>query len=206
MVVASAGAILLLIFLLLLILFLIFIFILLFLSVFSWRSWRLGGSSSSCHLAGMDGDAGVYRPRTRRCARGIWPGLEHLFGPDGLRLDEWLAAGQASIVKHGPHRTVYHVVLPGLDFYLKHNRLADCRAKLRELVRPSKARSEYEHAQAVAARQVPTFEPLALGEPCRAWAARDSFLITRTLPETQPLHTFLETTLPQWPAPRRTRL
>src|SRR5579883_706361 len=70
MVVASAGAILLLIFLLLLILFLIFIFILLFLSVFSWRSWRLGGSSSSCHLAGMDGDAGVYRPRTRRCALG----------------------------------------------------------------------------------------------------------------------------------------
>jgi len=136
----------------------------------------------------------------------IRPGLEHLFGPDGLRLDEWLAAGQASIVKHGPHRTVYHVVLPGLDFYLKHNRLADCRAKLRELVRPSKARSEYEHARAVAARQVPTFEPLALGEPCRGLTARDSFLITRALPETRPLHSFLETTLPQWPAPRRTRL
>jgi serine/threonine protein kinase len=136
----------------------------------------------------------------------IRPGLEHLFGPDGLRLDEWLAAGQASIVKHGPHRTVYHVVLPGLDFYLKHNRLADCRAKLRELVRPSKARSEYEHARAVAARQVPTFEPLALGEPCRGSTARDSFLITRTLPETRPLHSFLETTLPQWPAQRRTRL
>jgi tRNA A-37 threonylcarbamoyl transferase component Bud32 len=136
----------------------------------------------------------------------IWPGLEHLFGPDGLRLDEWLAAGQAHIVKHGPHRTVYHVVLPGLDFYLKHNRLADCRAKLRELVRPSKARIEYEHAREVAARQVPTFEPLALGEPSRASLAQDSFLITRALPETRPLHSFLETTLPQWPAPRQVRL
>jgi tRNA A-37 threonylcarbamoyl transferase component Bud32 len=143
----------------------------------------------------------------------IRPGLEYLFGPDGLRLKQWLAAGQAQIVKHGPHRTVYHVVLPGLDFYLKHNRLADCRARLRELVRPSKARSEYEHARAVAARHVPTFEPLALGEPCTGtltcptrWAGRDSFLITRTLRETQSLHSFLETTLPQWPMRRRTRL
>jgi serine/threonine protein kinase len=136
----------------------------------------------------------------------IRPGLEHLFGPDGLRLDEWLAAGQAHTVKHGPHRTVYHVVLPELDFYLKHNRLADCRAKLRELVRPSKARIEYEHAREVAARQVPTFEPLALGEPSRASSARDSFLITRALPETRPLHAYLETTLPQWPMQRQTRL
>src|SRR5579871_89376 len=136
----------------------------------------------------------------------IRPGLEHLFGADGLRLKEWLEAGQAHIVKHGPHRTVYHVVLPGLEFYLKHNRLADCRAKLRELVRPSKARSEYEHARAVAARQVPTFEALALGEPCRAAYARDSYLITRALPQTRPLHTFLETTLPQWPSSRQTRL
>jgi tRNA A-37 threonylcarbamoyl transferase component Bud32 len=136
----------------------------------------------------------------------IRSGLEHLFGPDGLRLDEWLASGQANVVKHGPHRTVYHVVLPGLDFYLKHNRLADCRAKLRELVRPSKARIECEHARAVAARKVPTFEPLALGEPSRASSARGSFLITRALPETRPLHSFLETTLPQWPLLRQTRL
>ncbi len=133
-------------------------------------------------------------------------GLEQLFGPDGLRLDEWQSDGQAHVVKHGPHRTVYHVVLPGLDFYLKHNRLADYRAKLRELVRPSKARIEYEHAQLVAARQVPTFEPLALGEPCRPTSARDSFLITRALRETRPLHSFLETTLPQWPHLRQTRL
>ena len=136
----------------------------------------------------------------------IRPGLEHLFGPDGLRLDDWLGAGQAQVVKHGPHRTVYHVVLPELDFYLKHNRLADYRARLRELVRPSKARIEYLHARAVAARQVPTFEPLALGEPDRATGPRDSFLITRALPETRALHSFLETTLPQWPMRRQARL
>src|SRR5262245_19737112 len=102
-------------------------------------------ASCSCHLASKDA-----MPEFIVLERGgvrwqIRPGMEHLFGPDGLRLDEWLAAGQACVVKHGPHRTVYHVVLPKLDFYLKHNRLADCRARLRELVRPSKARSECEH-------------------------------------------------------------
>jgi tRNA A-37 threonylcarbamoyl transferase component Bud32 len=136
----------------------------------------------------------------------IQPGLEPLFGPDGLRLSEWLAAEQARVVKHGPHRTVYHVVLPGLDFYLKHNRLADGRAWLRELVRTSKARSEYEHAHAVAARRVPTVEPLAIGETCRGAGPPCSYLITRTLPESRPLSSFLEVTLPQWPAPRRTRM
>jgi tRNA A-37 threonylcarbamoyl transferase component Bud32 len=136
----------------------------------------------------------------------IQPGLEFLFGPDGLRLDEWLAAGQAHIVKHGPHRTVYHVVLPELDFFLKHNRLADGRAWLRELVRPSKARGEYEHALAAAARGVPTFEPLAVGETCRGAGPRSSFLLTRTLPEARPLNSFLEATLPQWPDPRRARM
>ncbi len=157
-------------------------------------------------LAGMDTMAEFIVLERGSVRWQVQPGLEHLFGPDGLRLDEWLAAGQAHIVKHGPHRTVYHVVLPELDFYLKHNRLADYRAKLRELVRPSKARIEYEHALEVAARQVPTFEPLALGEPSRSSSARDSFLITRTLPETRPLQSFLETTLPQWPMQRQTRL
>src|SRR5436309_2799196 len=87
-----------------------------------------------------------------------------LLGPDGLRLDEWLRDGRARVVKKGPHRTVYHVALPGLSFYVKHYPLYDLRAWLRQLVRPSKARMEYERALAVAARGVPTFEPLALGE------------------------------------------
>jgi tRNA A-37 threonylcarbamoyl transferase component Bud32 len=136
----------------------------------------------------------------------IRPGLEHLFGPDGLRLNEWLAIGQARAIKHGPHRTVYHVVLPGLSFYLKHNRLADRRAWLRELVRPSKARIEYNHALAVAARHIPTIEPLAIGETCRDAGPPGSFLITRTLPETRSLASFLEDTLPQWPDPRGARM
>src|SRR5690349_17515735 len=108
---------------------------------------------------------------------------DRLLGPDGLRLDEWRQTGQAQVVKHGPHRTVYRVTLPGLDCYLKHYRMQDTRAWLRELVRPSKARMEHERALEVAARQVPTIEPLALGE-CRRGPS-ESFLVTRTLPDVE---------------------
>src|SRR5437867_8646146 len=79
-----------------------------------------------------------------------------LFDARGLKLAEWIRAGQAHVVKQGPHRVVYRVELPGLQFYLKHNRVADTRAWLRQLVRPSKARLEYQSALTVAARGVPT--------------------------------------------------
>lgn len=117
-----------------------------------------------------------------------------LFGPEGLRLTEWLASGAARAIKHNNSRTVYHVVLPGLDFYLKHYRVADRRARLREMVRPSKARMEYERILGVAARGVPTLVPLGLGETCAEGPRRASYLATRTIASAQPLHLFLETT------------
>src|SRR5262245_5605269 len=86
------------------------------------------------------------------------------FSESGLRLEEWLGSGQARVVKQGQHRTVYHVVLPGLDFLLKHYPLADTRAWLRQMIRPSKARMEYQRTLSVSRRGVPTLEPLAFGE------------------------------------------
>jgi tRNA A-37 threonylcarbamoyl transferase component Bud32 len=121
---------------------------------------------------------------------------EQLLGPDGLRLDEWLRAGQAVVVKHGPHRTVYRVSLPGLRFYLKQYRLSDIRSKLRQLVRPSKARAEYQRALAVAGRDVPTVGPLAVGEASPGLRPGDSFLVTRSLDGTEPLSVFIEHTFP----------
>jgi serine/threonine protein kinase len=129
-----------------------------------------------------------------------------LFGPDGLRLEQWLRDGQASVVKQGPHRAVYRIELPGLRCHLKHNRITDARSWLRGLVRPSKARTEYRRALKVAARGVPTIVPLALGEACRASRPRDSFLLTRTLDGTMMLHTFVETKLPALPPARQARL
>jgi tRNA A-37 threonylcarbamoyl transferase component Bud32 len=137
---------------------------------------------------------------------GVPGGVDFLFGSGGLRLPEWLGAGRAAVVKHGPHRTVYHVVLRGLDFYLKHYPLADRRAWLRQLVRPSKARLEYDRALAVAARGVPTVFPLAVGETCAGAGPRSSYLMTRTLADTQPLGLFLEAVLPAWPPARQARV
>jgi serine/threonine protein kinase len=128
-----------------------------------------------------------------------------LLGPGGLRLDEWLASGQARIVKHAPHRTVYRVVLPGHDFHVKHYR-GDWREWWRSLVRPSKARAEYEITRETAARGVPTLQALAFGQPAHRLAPPDSFLITRTLSDAVPLAEYLEEALPTLPEERRTDL
>ncbi len=127
-----------------------------------------------------------------------------LLGPDGLRLAEWLATGRARVVKHGPHRTVYRVVLPEVDCYVKHCRVPDGRAWLRECVRPAKARGEYERCRAVAARGVPTVTPLAVGEAAGLQPG-DSFLVTQSL-DAEPLGTFIERTLPTLGARLRQRL
>jgi tRNA A-37 threonylcarbamoyl transferase component Bud32 len=129
-----------------------------------------------------------------------------LFGPDGLRLEEWLQTGRAHVVKHGPHRTVYRVVLPELSFYLKHYRLADVRAWLRQLVRPAKARIEFDCALAVAARQVPTVSPLAVGESGQGNGPGESYLITRSLEHSEPVSSLVENTLPHLPLPGQARL
>ncbi len=127
-----------------------------------------------------------------------------LLGPDGLRLAEWLECGQARVVKHGPHRTVYRVVLPEVDCHVKHCRVYDGRAWLRECVRPAKARGEYERCLAVAARGVSTVVPLAVGE-APGPRPGDSFLVTQTL-DAEPLGAFIEQALPALEPGRRTRL
>jgi tRNA A-37 threonylcarbamoyl transferase component Bud32 len=128
---------------------------------------------------------------------------ERLLGTHGLRLDEWLKSGQAHVVKHGPHRTVYQVALGGLDLHVKHYRLMDLRARLRTWLRPPKARTEFERAIAVAQRRVATITPLAFGEDT---ARGDCFLLTRSLAGTNSLLDFLERTLTGVSAERRPAL
>lgn len=129
-----------------------------------------------------------------------------LLGPAGLRLPEWLRAGQARTVKHGPHRTVYHVTLPGVDFFLKHYRLSDARSRLRQWLRPSKGRTEYERALAVAERGVPTAKPLGYAECLQRSRPGECYLLTQTLPGTEPLGGFLDNELPRLPRQRQPRL
>jgi tRNA A-37 threonylcarbamoyl transferase component Bud32 len=125
-----------------------------------------------------------------------------LFGPAGLRMDEWLASGAAVIVKHAPHRTVYRVVLPGHDIYVKHYR-GNRREWLRSLFRPSKGRAEHDITRETARRGVPTLQALAFGETVSRRAVPESYLITRTLPDAIPLVDYLEERLPALPEPHR---
>jgi tRNA A-37 threonylcarbamoyl transferase component Bud32 len=129
--------------------------------------------------------------------------VERVLSPSGLRLGEWLERGLAKPVKHGPHRSVYQVVLPGCEFHLKHYRLMDARSWWRQLVRPPKARIEYERTVAVAARNVPTAMPLGLGEPEAVVRPGESYLLMRSLPAVQSLRQFIEHALPLMPRAQR---
>src|SRR5947208_2139810 len=124
----------------------------------------------------------------------------------GLRLPEWLANGQAHIVKQGPHRVVYRVELPGFCFYVKHNFVHDQRAWFRQLVRQSKARIEFDRVLAAAERGIPTIAPLALAEQETRVGSGESILITQSLEDCIPLHYFLAAVLPTYAEPRATRL
>jgi tRNA A-37 threonylcarbamoyl transferase component Bud32 len=97
----------------------------------------------------------------------------------------------AETIKTGPHRTVYRLSLSGGRFYLKHFRVADWKAQLQNLVRPSKAEREWRAARTIALLGLPTFEPVALGRLHRAGLLRDSFLVSREIPDTVPLDKFV---------------
>src|SRR5947199_4355635 len=108
----------------------------------------------------------------------LLPDLQaQLLDEHGLRLPEWLRSGQARVVKQGPHRIVYRVELPGLCFYVKHNFIHDQRAWLRQLVRPSKARIEFDRVDAAAERGIPTIAPLAIAEQETQVGSGESILI-----------------------------
>src|SRR5580704_2058147 len=101
-----------------------------------------------------------------------------LFLPDGPALDDWIRTGQATVIKHGPHQSVYRVVLNGLDFYLKHYRVANTRAWLRTLLRPAKALLEFERTRMAADRGLPTLTTWAAGETFGNGQSRASYLVT----------------------------
>ncbi|GIW80000.1 MAG: hypothetical protein KatS3mg105_1807 [Gemmatales bacterium] len=129
-----------------------------------------------------------------------------LLGADGLLLDDWLRTGRADRVKHGPHRTVYRVRLPQIEFFVKQNRLVDVRSRLRQLVRPAKSRIEFEKALEISRRGIPTICPIALGEPVTCLDRADSFLLTENLAGALPLSDLIEKILPGYSYRRQVRI
>src|SRR5262245_6864922 len=135
-------------------------------------------------------------PWTETVVGGVswWMAPEHqaqLLDSGALPLADWLRDGQARLVKQGPHRHVYRVELCGLSFYVKRNLIPDIKTWLRQLVRPSKARMELDRILALHARNIPTVEPLGLGEQQGFLGIGDSYLITRALQGTQQLNTLM---------------
>ncbi|HEY2910222.1 MAG TPA: lipopolysaccharide kinase InaA family protein [Gemmataceae bacterium] len=113
------------------------------------------------------------------------PNAMTILGPKGPDLDRWIASGIAEIVKTGPHRTVYWVRLPGGTLFVKHCRINGFRAWAREVLRPPKARLEFENLQAAQKCGVAAAVPLAWGCGDSRWPG-ESFLITRALENAVP--------------------
>jgi tRNA A-37 threonylcarbamoyl transferase component Bud32 len=121
-----------------------------------------------------------------------------LLGDSGPDLDGWLASGSTTVVKTNSARTVYRVELPHGVVFVKHCKINGLRAWLREVIRPPKARLEFEHALALGNRDIATVEPLAWGGP-DSNRPGESFLVTRELPAAVPFVHFLERVLPSLP-------
>lgn len=157
----------------------------------------------------MSGDhGGLTQPWTaggfRWQALADWRAM--LFGPQGLRLDEWLAGGEAQVVKHGPSRTVYRVDLAERAFFVKHYRSPSWRDVGRQLVRASAAQREFEHATEVARRGVPTVRCVAVGQLRRHGIPGENLLVTEAIPASCSLAEYVSQRLPQLPAAERSTM
>jgi tRNA A-37 threonylcarbamoyl transferase component Bud32 len=119
-----------------------------------------------------------------------------LLRPAGLPLADWLGDGTATVIKDGPHRAVYRVRLPHLDCHVKHYRVLGWRSRVRQLIRPVKAMREATIANDLAARGIPTPEALAWGVESAGLGPRASWLITKTVGDSIPLNSYLESILP----------
>jgi len=118
-------------------------------------------------------------------------------GGDGLRLEEWVAAGEARVVKQGAHRTVYRVDSAESAFYVKHYRCPSLSDLARNVLRPTASRREFYKALELARRGVPTIEPIALGESRRAGLVGQNYLVTRAIPRTMSLLALASEFLPR---------
>jgi len=139
-------------------------------------------------------DAG---PTADRTADGLlWhvlPAAAPLF--DTPALAEWVRSGRAVVVKRNLQRTVYRVTLPAGTAFVKVCRTNTPRAWVREILRPPKARLEFENALRLQALGLGCTTALAWGEPDSRWPG-DSVIVTREQADAEPLDAYLTDRLP----------
>lgn len=125
---------------------------------------------------------GRRRSRTVRAGGLVWqfaPGSGGLFRQAGPDLAAWEAAGLVEVVKQNLQRTISRVGLPAGAVYVKRCRANTPRAWCREVLRPAKARLEFENALHLRKLGLPVIEPVACGTAPGLFPG-DSVLITRS--------------------------
>jgi len=95
------------------------------------------------------------------------------------------------VVKTNLQRTITRVNLPTDTIYVKTCRANTPRSWAREILRPAKARLEFENARTLARLGIAAIEPLAWGSRSRTWPG-NSVLITRECAGAEPFLEFLE--------------
>lgn len=104
-----------------------------------------------------------------------------LLNNGALRLKEWLPSGKATVIKDAAHRTIYRIQFDRFDFYVKQYRAVGLRNRLREVMRSTKAKSEFDRAAALTGRGIAVPRPLCWGILGNRFAPQASFLISETV-------------------------
>lgn len=110
----------------------------------------------------------------------------------GADLDLATPPPRMVIVKHGQHRTVYRVDLSQGHFFLKYQRCLSLRDVLRNLIRPSGSRREYDKTAELTRRDIPTVHAVAWGERREFGLVREHCLLTEAVPRSCSLGDYAE--------------
>jgi tRNA A-37 threonylcarbamoyl transferase component Bud32 len=109
------------------------------------------------------------------------------------RLDGLDRAPGAQVLKRNLVRSVWRVPLADGRFAIvKRYRVAGIASHLKYLVRPSRARTEWEVGRALARADIASPAPLAFAERCSGGTLRDAALVTREIPDALHLNAYAE--------------
>ncbi|MCA9041493.1 MAG: hypothetical protein KDA65_14165 [Planctomycetaceae bacterium] len=132
------------------------------------------------------------------CEWTLIPDVERVLFPQGnFEPSSLLKRFDHVALKTGSHRVVYRLITPGAVFYLKHYKIPNWRSRMQNWVRASRARLEWEHTCQLLDLGFDSCQPVALGEDRPGSFVRDSYLITREIPDADQLDEFVEETLPK---------
>jgi Lipopolysaccharide kinase (Kdo/WaaP) family/Protein of unknown function (DUF1570) len=121
----------------------------------------------------------------------VWTGdaqvVRELLAECDSRFHASLNAARTTVIKSGPHRSVFRVELSSGPVFLKHFKVPDWRALVRNFFNGTPARREAGAAACVVAAGIETTITVAVGSIRRGFLAQDSFLITREIANARPL-------------------